>query len=1058
MVDNKDELESLHPIANEEERDDGLILSQIIANRKDHSKPINSQIVLYEKRFLADERKRVNNEGRGDQTHATGNYNHPSPKEEKSIETNTSSPSKGGVEEFDRTPWNLNYIFDQWWNQYGIGNYSEVKGFSCKLPESSNNERSEGGGDNFTIGPIASIVDACCRDWRLMTKVYDERGEQIKITITGVGLYDIALWVKFHMDTDKQVAYFSIEDVIFNFDSIIQDNKKSWKRIDIDWSIDSPKKPIDFLHSEDLPINDSKIIDYKRTLLETRNAKAAIISRNLSHNIGSHVISYMRNDIMKDSRLDIDATYNNLAMRVEDSNNKDDIVTEIYDICDEDKKRFSRINAYISGIKHFLTYLQERQDYIALVAGNNPLSLSTVNFKDEVYDVLNPDKKHIRHHDSPSTDNLLLQSIARSEGFERPHVLDQEDRGKSRDIVIRFGEFSGQERHHEDLERMRRWNVAMPVGAMGRQAIFSIIENVIRNAAKHDAKSLGAHDNLELTLDYYDINSYTQLKDDVLRDNILAEYYVVNDKEDEYYYVTLTVNVIPSEEDLDRLRLAIANPFIKEHIILEENKGIKEMRIASAWLRAEEETVFCDPFTPEKIAPPSEKTSDADKVMYLRSLRKRPPILFVRKDSRGYLQYIFCLLKVKELAYVVSNTTKRIPEWPIEWGWRAFKEDDYCKLGRNTFLATVVSKGADFCKVASCSGYRVFKESELSKKPTDCETETHRNDFIVELLKRSSKYEEGDKIYIADDSELCADDAKPYIEIYKYDSDKTETKNHIRYLFLSHYNPLFNRAETIGFIEEITGNNSTDRLFRHYNVGNDGKSLLDRKWFYTHLLVAKSRVLIFDERLFERMVDENNMVIGLANADKNVWFYDIRFPDRTEDAVIMGMKISGTGNNRKIVKCEIIKIRYDAKRGEVITPEAALPKGDFVSIHQGLFDKMYDKWSVRDSDTKKNLVRSVYKMFCNTDKKRDEIFSKKDLNYCPGLIVHSGRSMPTRDSMPMNIPFLPYALIEGGVSDCKYTIVNLLVNAKCQKVYDKDTKNTSELENAKMSTINLSKE
>ena len=151
-----------------------------------------------------------------------------------------------------------------------------------------------------------------------------------------------------------------------------------------------------------------------------KNAKVAIMARNTSHNLGSHVMSYLKhslssvNDMIKDSVLgyifseldDIEMLFEN----PEEWKNKQKI-----------KKIDDVTLPFLVGLGKFISYIQERQDFIACTAVDYSPTCSILNFKDFIYDELNPDKRYKRHPDRKGLKpaNILLGNIAKSEGFSR---------------------------------------------------------------------------------------------------------------------------------------------------------------------------------------------------------------------------------------------------------------------------------------------------------------------------------------------------------------------------------------------------------------------------------------------------------------------------------------------------------------------------------------------------------------------------------------------------------------------------------------------------------------
>ena len=107
---------------------------------------------------------------------------------------------------------------------------------------------------------------------------------------------------------------------------------------------------------------------------------------------------------------------------------------------------------------------------------------------------------------------------------------------------------------------------------------------------------------------------------------------------------------------------------------------------------------------------------------------------------------------------------------------------------------------------------------------------------------------------------------------------------------------------------------------------------------------------------------------------------------------------------------------------------------------KGLLDKIYEGFGIKDYDEGKNdpvkreVTEKIYDCFVNDpDKKK---FEFKDDNsgiqdvFLPGMVVHSGRSKPTREDMPQHLPFVQYSAIEHAVKDCKFSLVEVIDYAK----------------------------
>lgn len=172
---------------------------------------------------------------------------------------------------------------------------------------------------------------------------------------------------------------------------------------------------------------------YETVQHSTKAAMTAIMSRNLSHNIGSHVLSYWKN-------------------RLQDESNTD-------------AGTYTSMQAVVKSSKELLEYLQLRMDFIAEISTSVPCSEISLDF---VNDIVNP---MIRPNEEKYPEGRLksisplLEYLAHSEGINLHGRI-------SLSVDPRLG---GNAR------------VSIPNGLIGIHAIYSLFENFIRNGAKHYA-------------------------------------------------------------------------------------------------------------------------------------------------------------------------------------------------------------------------------------------------------------------------------------------------------------------------------------------------------------------------------------------------------------------------------------------------------------------------------------------------------------------------------------------------------------------------------------------
>ena len=891
-----------------------------------------------------------------------------------------------------------------------------------------------------------------------------------------------------------------------------------------------------------------------------KSARSAIMSRNMSHNLGSHVMSYLKQNLSSVSSVLNDRV---LALLFD---NKEDMLKNLSDELRkqiENKESEKGALPFLVGLGQFISYLQERQDFIATIATDFIPYLSNVNFKDFVYDELNPDKRYERHKDRKNfkTDNILLGNIARSEGLGRiTSPTDKKGEEQLNDIVLKFRSFDGEpvedsksnpgialngrQTQFDDLEEMRKIDLSLPGGVVGRQAIFSIIENTIRNAAKHGnwrSKKI-----LEISFDIYkrediikkiknkSVGNANQKNKHLSLLDVFEKFYVNATDAKDLYFVTLTDNLTIDEEKLDKLRRAINEPYINIRGEMKEgSKGIKEMRISATWLRnlpSEQ-----DAYNPIKVRKDGDEIILEPENKWDNNYKEKAPILYARMTAENNLQYIFCILRPKQVAIVspLFNKEKIYDEGRFnELSWGAFTPQEYYNLDNKSYEFIVyddinidadktiqdkngkeVEYNYDYFRRLSSS--RFWKLNDLSELKTTLFgkirelTDENKNSILSVLYNHLSN--------ATDDESIWVDDAKAFGNLNQEKYAKSlsskvkvisgiQNKGIYKYVYRSHhdtdsayrkYISCIINGTIVGnqFVESITGNNSTDRLVRN--------EFLNDIWFNKHLHAMKERIAIFDERIFAKVYgleeanlkDNDNLKIDDTNRDSLIEQYfeeeDINSKEEIDnfynlEEKVIDEKLKEHFNNMKGTAASIsekdsltgiIPIVYkqkgiyvfsliqdpDPKNYDIfnlyglgINSETSLScvckkiarftwsnsnrelninfvtdeykhLFDRISIHQGLLDKLYEVFRIKDKpEEKEKLTKKFYEDFSSH---KDIITYQDDNNekyFLPGMCIHSGRSKPSGLDMPQEIPFIQYASIEHAVLDCKYSLVELL--------------------------------
>ena len=407
-----------------------------------------------------------------------------------------------------------------------------------------------------------------------------------------------------------------------------------------------------------------------------KSAKAAIMSRNMSHNIGSHVMAYLKNDLRNVPSIFASSVLYNLFPQ--------QFREDISSIIDNVELPF------LVGLGSFIGYLQERQDYIATIASSYIPSFSPVNFKDSIYDELNPDLRFERHHGNDPHNhnrpqNILLSYIAKSERLSRLKTDGSQEHDillgyKSGDKLFGLDSFSNNS-DDEALLLMRQLNFALPGGIVGRQAIFSIIENIIRNAAKHN----NVQSNLNLifeSIDGEDLKKDSDKFRQSISDDNLRNVYAWSSDIEDIAILSITDNQECSEETITKLRRALRQPYIGKDA--QTNKGIKEIRISATWLRGEDDdSIFA-------MCPLA-----ADECDESVNKKLRAPVVAVERSEEGNLRYFIGLRKTYEFALVYHVDKCRFESrFQIEEGkYKTISIDNIIKS--DTCYEYIVAENAD---------------------------------------------------------------------------------------------------------------------------------------------------------------------------------------------------------------------------------------------------------------------------------------------------------------------------------------------------------------------------
>ncbi len=377
-----------------------------------------------------------------------------------------------------------------------------------------------------------------------------------------------------------------------------QVSNKQYKNLNISYIGESPLKDNKF----------SEIIKGKYSLIEailhenevklqaTRAAISQVMARNMSHNIGSHVLAKM---ITKD------------AVKVNFQWNK----KKYHPIFDSTEVKDENV-----AIANFNSYLRDRVDFLADLSTATPLM--------EVSKYLLGDV--IREIDG---NRILMNYISGVSSFE--YSLKHPDCCKGK--------------HNEkDIP------VSMPNDVMGFHAFFIILENVIRNTSKHggnanEGEDTGKENQKKFTIEVRECTLDNTLHEVWVYDSSEKADPLTDDEKTEYKELTKQeaddekkkIDLIVTRQN-HNLNLPILDKATNE--LRHGAWGILEMKVAAAYLRKiATETIDESQYEVNETVPNQFFTEFNDKIV--------PNILkAVNKDD--CLGYVFHVMKPKEVLIV----------------------------------------------------------------------------------------------------------------------------------------------------------------------------------------------------------------------------------------------------------------------------------------------------------------------------------------------------------------------------------------------------------------------
>ena len=279
----------------------------------------------------------------------------------------------------------------------------------------------------------------------------------------------------------------------------------------------------------------------------TKSAISSVMMRNMSHNIGSHVLARLTSkENLLEARNKVEGSTDDRIIQKYTLNVINDLLDKYRMRLKQDTKKyaiqdlpeildFARLaSCALSDMGTLNSYLKTRMDFLADVATSEPLIV--IN-KWLCQDIL--------QHFKPIIGRLTLES-AKYPSFLINNISGGSLGEDKIEIVFEGGDV----------------RVAIPNDHLGAHALYIILENIIRNCVKHSGESIAAQGKLALTLSV----------DSCAADNMIR--------------VTIADNIVHKKADLEVIDNYIYQSVLDERARLRLGGwGLLEMELATAYLR-----------------------------------------------------------------------------------------------------------------------------------------------------------------------------------------------------------------------------------------------------------------------------------------------------------------------------------------------------------------------------------------------------------------------------------------------------------------------------------------
>ena len=437
----------------------------------------------------------------------------------------------------------------------------------------------------------------------------------------------------------------------------------------------------------------NKISQYEKIVYANKNAVrsaiAQVMARNLSHNYGSHVLNHLlkanastflfrqgpykckyeekdekgkQEELFRQVLYLIDQLESDVYVCEDDSWKKEVVNSLKKDVLEKTKTAVKGIladsitNESLRQVVFLLNHIKCRVDYISDISFGAPMLQTTRCVDDDIF----------RELDRVS---LLMNHIS---GLEENFEYEIQ--------IVREGKLA---------EKEGRLQVAVPNDVVGTHAFYNILENIIRNTAKHSQGVSGDGVTFKIVFSDIDVEEMDKTLQAISFTNNVAEDKALKDKlrkaSQELYCVEIYDTVKMGDKDLTALvneqNKRLNEPIFKGERPRSHSLGLVEMEASAAYLRKLDSSVIDDERYHVVNSEEDAKEYEAFENLYFNQYGQLNLLKAIAKTDnetgRKCFGYRFFMLRPQEVLVVGDVNLLKPLHNPEEGVW-VVGERDFC--------------------------------------------------------------------------------------------------------------------------------------------------------------------------------------------------------------------------------------------------------------------------------------------------------------------------------------------------------------------------------------------